>query len=488
VTAVTPKVAEEPILDEVRRFYEENHEGIERARRARRYFYDYLTRVLQSRIPPGQRVLDIGCGSGHLLAALEPSLGVGIDLSAPALAAARERYGSDTLRFLAGNAADPAVLGKAGGPFDVILMVNVVTHLDDVQATFESLLPVCHRRTRIFIYSYSRLWQPVLRLAEVLGLKYRQPPEAWLPPEEIRTMMSLADLEVVRRDSLVVFPAHVPLLADFLNRYLGRIPVLSALSLMYGIIARPAPSLFPVANDRPSTSVVIPCRNEAGHIDSLVERLPELGPGSEFLFVEGNSRDDTEQAIREAIARNPGRPLRLLKQTGQGKGDAVRLGFEQARGDVLVILDSDMGVSPEDVPKFVSALVRGKGEMINGSRMVYPIEGRAMRFLNLLANKMFAALFSWILEQQVRDTLCGTKALYREDYQRIAANRAYFGEFDPFGDFDLLFGAARLNFRIVDVAVRYHERRYGETNISRFRHGLLLARMSLFAARKLKFV
>jgi glycosyltransferase involved in cell wall biosynthesis len=233
---------------------------------------------------------------------------------------------------------------------------------------------------------------------------------------------------------------------------------------------------------------VIPCRNEAGHIAALVERLPELGPGSEFLFVEGNSKDDTEQAIRDAIARNPGRPLRLLKQTGHGKGDAVRLGFDQARGDVLVILDSDMGVSPEDVPKFVSALVRGKGEMVNGSRMVYPIEGRAMRFLNLVANKLFAALFSWILDQQVRDTLCGTKALYREDYRRIAANRAYFGEFDPFGDFDLLFGAARLNFKIVDVAVRYHERRYGETNISRFRHGLLLARMSLFAARKLKFV
>jgi glycosyltransferase involved in cell wall biosynthesis len=219
-----------------------------------------------------------------------------------------------------------------------------------------------------------------------------------------------------------------------------------------------------------------------------VERLPDLGAGSEFLFVEGNSTDDTERAIRDAIARNPGRPLRLLKQTGRGKGDAVRLGFDQANGDILIILDSDMGVSPEDVPKFVSALVRGKGEMINGSRMVYPIEGRAMRFLNLLANKLFAVLFSWILEQQVRDTLCGTKALYREDYLRIAANRAYFGEFDPFGDFDLLFGAARLNFKIVDVAVRYHERQYGETNISRFRHGLLLARMSLFAARKLKFV
>ena len=480
--------ARETIADEVRRFYEQNHEGIERARRARRYFYDYLTRVLRSRIPPGQRILDIGCGSGHLLAELEPSQGVGIDLSTPAVAAARERYGAAGLRFLEGDATDPSVLAKAGGPFDVILMVNVVTHLDDVQAAFEGLVPLCHRRTRIFIYSYSRLWQPVLRLAEILRLKHRQPPEAWLPPEEIRTMLSLADLEVVRRDSLVVFPAHVPLLSDLLNRYVGRLPLLTGLSLMYGMIARPAPALFAAPKAPPSTSVVIPCRNEAGHIEALVARLPDLGAGSEFLFVEGNSKDDTEHAIRQAIARNPQVPMRLLKQTGHGKGDAVRLGFDQAKGDVLVILDSDMGVSPEDVPKFVRALARGKGEMINGSRMVYPIEGRAMRFLNLLANKMFAVLFSWILEQQVRDTLCGTKALYREDYQRIAANRAYFGEFDPFGDFDLLFGAARLNFKIVDVAVRYHERQYGQTNISRFRHGWLLLQMSAFAARKLKFI
>ena len=235
-------------------------------------------------------------------------------------------------------------------------------------------------------------------------------------------------------------------------------------------------------------SVVIPCRNEAGHIDPLVARLPDLGPSSEFLFVEGNSKDDTEAVIRRAIADNPGKPLRFVKQTGAGKGSAVRQGFEAARGEIVLILDSDMGVAPEDIPKFVQALVRGKGEFVNGSRMVYPLEGQAMRFLNLLANKGFALVFSWLLGQQLRDTLCGTKALYREDYERIAANRPFFGDFDPFGDFDLLFGAARFNLRIVDLVVRYHERRYGETNISRFRHGWLLLKMSLFAARKLKFL
>ena len=320
----------------------------------------------------------------------------------------------------------------------------------------------------------------------MVGLKYRQPPESWLPPEEIRNMLALADFETVRTDKQIVMPAYVPLLSDVANRWLGHLPGLGELALMYGIIARR--SSAPPRTGPPSVSVVIPCRNESGHIRDLVARLPELPAGSEFLLVEGHSTDDTEAVIRQVIAEHPPRPLRLLKQPGRGKGDAVRFGLAQAKGEVVLILDADMGVAPEDVPKFVLPLVRGKGEMINGSRLVYPMEGRAMRFLNLLANKSFALLFSWLLGQQVRDTLCGTKALYRADYERIAANRAFFGDFDPFGDFDVLFGASRLNLRIVDVAVRYHERRYGQTNISRFRHGWLLLRMSAFAARKLKFI
>jgi SAM-dependent methyltransferase len=486
--AATAVPREDPIVEEVRRFYEDHHEGLEKARVARRYYYDYLTRVLQVRVPPGERVLDLGCGSGHLLAALAPSRGVGIDLSTRAVATARRRHAAQGLHFIEGDAADPAVLRELDGPFDAIVLVNVVTHLADVQRTFENLHAVCHPRTRLLIYSYSRLWQPMLRFAEATGLKYRQPPEAWLPPEEVRNMLDLADFEVVRNDSQIVFPVGIPLLSDLVNRYLGHLPVFEWLSLMYGIIARPASTVYSRRPSRPSTSIVVPCRNEAGHIRPLVERLPDLGPNAEVIFVEGHSKDDTEAVIRQVIAENPERPFRFLKQPGKGKGDAVRAGFAQARGEVLVILDADMGVAPEDVPKFVAALVRGKGDLINGSRLVYPMEGEAMRFLNLIANKLFALLFSWILGQQVRDTLCGTKALYREDYERIAANRSYFGDFDPFGDFDLIFGAARLSMRIVDLAVRYHERQYGETNISRFSHGWLLLRMSLFAGRKLKFV
>jgi SAM-dependent methyltransferase len=477
------------ITEATRRFYEENHETLLRSRARNDYFYRCLARVVAARVPPRTSVLDVGCGPGDLLAALRPSRGVGIDLSSKLVDEARRRHSRDALHFVAGDGADPAVLAQLEPPFDSIVLVNVVAQLADVQRTFDALAGVCHARTRLFVYSYSRLWQPALRAAEALGLKHDTPEESWLPPEELRNMLALADFEVVRMDRAMLMPLRVPWLSDFLNRQAGRLPFVEHLALMYGIIARPAPHRFRSArSSQPSTSVIVPCRNESGHIAALVERLPELGPNSEVLFVEGHSTDDTEAAIRRAIEAHPARPLRLLKQTGKGKGDAVRLGFAEARGEVLLILDADMGVAPEDIPRFVDALVRGKGELINGSRLVYPMEGRAMRFLNLLANKFFALLFTWLLGQQVRDTLCGTKALYREDYERIAEARSFFGDFDPFGDFDLLFGAARLNLRIVDLAVRYHARRYGETNISRFRHGLLLLRMSLFAARKLKFV
>ncbi len=482
-----PAPAQENVVEQVRAFYEAHPQGVVHAPRSRAYFHQYLANVLQARIPAGQRVLDIGCGGGELLAALRPSRGVGVHLSGSAVAAARAAHPDPSLAFHQGDGADPGFLAGLGGPFDVVLMVNVVTTLADVQAAFEAVATVCHQRTRLVVYSYSRLWQPALRAAEMAGLKHRPPAEAWLPPEEVRNMLQLADYEVVRRDYQVVLPLYVPLVSDIVNRYAGHLPLVEQLSLMYGLIARPSPHRFPTP--APTVSVVIPCRNEAGHIEPLARRLPPaLGSGAEYLFVEGGSKDDTEGEIRKAIAAHPEHRMRLLKQTGKGKGDAVRLGFAEATGDVLAILDSDMGVAPEDLDRFVDALARGKGEFVNGSRLVYPMEGRAMRFLNLLANKFFALLFSWVLGQQVRDTLCGTKVLHRSDYERIADNRGYFGNFDPFGDFDLLFGAARLNLKIVDLPIRYHERRYGETNISRFSHGWLLLKMSGFAARKLKFL
>ena len=213
-----------------------------------------------------------------------------------------------------------------------------------------------------------------------------------------------------------------------------------------------------------------------------------MGRLTEIIFVEGHSTDNTWDEIQRVAKKYPDRQIKILQQSGAGKGNAVREGFAAASGDILMILDADLTMPPEELPKFYDVLASRHAEFANGVRLVYPMEKEAMRFLNMCANKFFSIAFTWLLGQPVKDTLCGTKVLFRKDYESIVANRSYFGNFDPFGDFDLLFGASKLNLKIADVPIRYRNRTYGSTNIHRWKHGLLLLRMTMFAARKLKFI
>jgi glycosyltransferase involved in cell wall biosynthesis len=299
-------------------------------------------------------------------------------------------------------------------------------------------------------------------------------------------MLNLAGFELVRSSAEIMFPFGVPLLAGLFNRYVVKVSPFRHLGLTNFLVARLAPR--PECRPEPVVSVIVAARNEAGNISAILDRVPELGAGTDLVFVEGHSSDATYETIEREIAARPGCRARLYRQTGKGKGDAVRLGFQMARGDLFMILDADLTVPPEDLSKFYWAWKTGKGDFINGVRLVYPMEDKAMRFLNLLGNKFFSMAFSWLLSQSIKDTLCGTKVLSRQHYEVIAANRAYFGEIDPFGDFDLLFGAARYNLKIVDLPVRYRERKYGETNIQRWSHGMLLLRMVLLASRCIRFV
>jgi glycosyltransferase involved in cell wall biosynthesis len=267
---------------------------------------------------------------------------------------------------------------------------------------------------------------------------------------------------------------------------LGKFFPLNLLSLSNIIIARLDSEQDPEHRE-PLVSVIIPARNEAGNIHEVLSRTPNMGRGTELVFIEGHSKDNTYEVIQQAIEKYPNRRIQLHRQSGEGKGDAVRLGFEKAKGEMLIILDADLSVPPEDLPRFYNVLITGKGEFVNGVRLVYPMEEKAMRFFNLLGNKFFSYVFSWMLEQPIKDTLCGTKALFKEDYNNIAKGRKYFGDFDPFGDYDLLFGAARNNLKIVEIPIRYRQRKYGETNIQRWKHGWLLLKMAVIAAKKIKF-
>jgi SAM-dependent methyltransferase len=427
------------------------------------------------------RVLEIGSGNGDLLAALQPSFGVGVDISGQMVRLAAMKYPHLHFRQIAAEH-----LSLSGEPFDFIVLSDLVGYLYDIRLVFEQLRKVCHPRTRLIIHWYSRLWQPLLSLAETLGLKYPQPLLNWTTVEDMQNLLHLANFEVVHRRPHILCPKQVPLLTTLANRYLAHVPALHWLCLTNWIVTRPTG--LPQSDVVPRVSVICPCRNEAGNIEPLVRRLPALGSHTEFIFVEGHSTDPTLEECRRIAASDLQKDITVLVQEGQGKGDAVRLGLSKATGDILMILDADLGVAPEELPQFYDALVSGKGEFINGSRLVYAKDPHSMRFLNLLGNKFFALVLSRLLGQAIKDTLCGTKVLYRSDYERMAKGRAYFGDFDPFGDFDLLFGAAKQNLKIVEIPIRYRQRTYGTTNISRFSHGWLLLKMSRTAAHKLLFI
>lgn len=471
-----------PIKQKIADHYDRLAADRPRFRDRNRYYYRQLIEYLRFIIPPGKRVLEVGCADGYVLDRLEPSRGVGIDLSAKMIEAARARHANrGHLEFFQGD-AEAIIYSEQ---FDYILLSDVLGNLLDIQRVLENLQSACTDQTRIILHYHSILWEPVFKVCERIRLKMPQPHHNWLSPADIDHFLRLSDFERVRFDRRLLLPKYVPVLSGLVNRCLAPLPWINALCLTNFFVIRRRPEPRQTAY---TTSILIPCRNEKGNIRPAVERIPRFGGEQEIIFVDGHSTDGTPQEIESVIADFADRQIRFLTQPGTGKGDAVRHGFARATKDILIILDADLTVPPEDLPKFYHAIASGTGEFINGTRLVYPMEHEAMRFLNVLGNKFFSVALSWLLNQPLKDTLCGTKAILRRDYERISDGRTYFGDFDPFGDFDLIFGAAKLNLKIVEVPIRYRERSYGTTNISRFRHGWLLLKMTAFAFRKLKMI
>ena len=442
------------------------------------WYHRRLIEIYSYLIPSNQRVLEIGCGMGDLLAALKPKYGLGVDFSKEMLARAQEKY--PHLEFIQIDAHN---LSKINASFDFIILSDAVNDMWDVQRVIEQLRPLCTMRTRIILNSYSRLWEIPLMVARKINLATPTLEQNWFTVADLSNILNLAGFEVIRNWQEVFWPLP---LGDFANKFLVRFWPFRELALSNFVVARPRPSI--IKNKNASVSVIIPARNESGNVTGCFNRVPKMGTRTELIFVEGHSHDDTYATIEQEIHAHPSIPSQLLQQTGIGKADAVRLGFAHATGDILMILDADLTVPAEDLPRFYNAVVSGKGEFINGVRLIYPMEAQAMRGLNFLGNKFFSLAFSWILGQPIKDTLCGTKVFMKKDYEKIAANRTYFGDFDPFGDYDLIFGAAKLNLKIVDLPIRYHERTYGNTNIDRWRHGLLLLRIGCLRCPPIKFI
>jgi SAM-dependent methyltransferase len=446
---------------------------------------DFLERDLRDTlkrwIPADAAVLDVGCGTGELLASLPNSERVGLE-SMPAIAEEARRRHPELC--IAGSDVQPLSPDRQ---FDAVICNRLCHSVHDVRTLLASLRDRVSAQGRIYLVVYNYLWEMPARVAEALGCKWPAPTSNWLSHSDFENLFAITGLETVRFEDRMILPMDVPGLSLLLNRYLGKLPICQRMS-MYRIYALRRPGVV----DEPkkvSVSVIVPARNEAGNVEAAIARLPVMGSSTELIFVEGGSTDGTWETIGTAIQNYRG-PLKLsaFRQQGKGKGDAVRLGFSKATGDVLMILDADLTVPPEELPVFYNVIARGLGDYVQGTRLVYPMDPGAMRFFNKLGNIAFSQLFTYLLQQPIKDTLCGTKVLWRRDYERLAAARHIFGDFDPFGDFDLIFGAARLNLKIVEIPVRYRDRVYGETNISRWKHGWMLLKMSGVAARKLRYV
>lgn len=455
-------------------------------RKKNKFYYQSLEKLFKNLIPENSSVLEIGCADGDTLQSLGNKKSAGIDFNCFHIENAKTKYPGIKFYFIDIEASDFEEKAKEiNEKFDVIILSDLIGTLKDIQTVFERIKTFSHDRTKIVVTYHNYFWNPILKLGEALHLKMKEGEKNWLYIHEIKNLLYLAGFDVVRTGGILLMPLNIPLISSFVNKYFSKLPLIKRLCLVGYVVANN--DVREVSEKKYKTTVLVPARNEEGNIENILTRIPEIGSGTEIIFVEGNSSDNTYGKIEEIIKQNPDKDIKLFKQPGKGKGDAVRKGFENATGDILMILDADMTVPPEDLPKFYNALASGKGEFINGSRLVYQMHEKAMRSLNKAGNIFFSNVFSWLLEQRITDTLCGTKVLFKKDYDKIVENRKYFGDFDPFGDFDLLFGASKLNLKIIEIPVRYGERTYGETNISRFRDGMMLLRMCFFAMRKLKF-
>src|SRR6516225_9216400 len=476
-----PAAVPSPREEKIRRSSHATASKRARWRRHAAFFRSEDLHYLQFVVPEGMRVLQLGCCTGELLARLKPAFGVGVDLSSSAIEEAKRTY--PAYSFYVGDIEAPEFIESLPSPFDYIVIVDTLGSLGDCQLMFENLHTLCTRETRLIVGYFSHLWYPLLKFAEAVGLKMPQPSQNVLAPADVSSLAALADFDTVKSERRVLSPLRLFGLGRFINRFLAPFPLFSSLCLRHYTVCR---SLRRLGEPARTATIVIPVRNERGNIEAAIQRIPRFAETLEIIFVEGHSSDGTLREIERVVQANPQLSIKAMRQSGKGKADAVYAGFDAASGDVLMILDGDLTMPPEQLPKFWEVIHSHKGEFINGSRLTYPMEHESMRFLNLVANKFFSFLFTWLLGQRFTDTLCGTKVLRRSDYVRLKIARSYFGKFDPFGDFDLIFGASKLGLKIIEVPIRYASRTYGETQISRFRHGLLLLRMLWTAFLRIK--
>ena len=449
-----------------------------------RYYYGLLTRLLRFVVEPDKMVLSVRCGTGYHLAAVSPKRGKGVDICPEMVQIARQRNSSFDFAVAFPDKDEFRELFRPREKFEYILFSNIGDTVDVLQA-LRNFRPLCLRQTRVLIESYNHLWEPLVRIAEWLGMKVPRTEQNWLSTADIRNLMKLAGFEALETHRIVILPKYVPLLSAFLNRFCARLPLFKRLCMTQVIVGRLMPPSVP--KEELSVSVIVPCKDEKGNIEDAAQRIPQLGGRTEIIFCDDASADGTAEEVLRVQSLYPDKDIRLEHGPGVCKSRNVWTGFDAATGDILMILDADLTTIPEELPYFMDVIASGQAEFVNGSRLVYPVPKGAMTAANMLGNKFFSAAFTYLLGQRVKDTLCGTKVLWRSDWERIKPTLGTWGIEDRWGDYELLFGAAKLNLKILDLPVHYQERIYGSTKMTKvFRNGLIMLKMCWHGFLKLK--
>jgi SAM-dependent methyltransferase len=452
--------------------------------RRNRYYYGLLGRLLRFLVEPHKKVLSVRCGTGFHLAAVLPKQGKGIDLCAEIVEIARQQNPSFQFAVAFPDKEDFREQFESGEKFDYILFSHIGDTVDTLQA-LRNLRPLCLRHTRLLVETYNHLWEPAVALAERLGMKVPTPKQNWLSTADIQNLMKLAGFEALETHRIVILPKYVPLVSPFLNRFCARLPLVKRLCMTQVVVGRLLQP--PVPKEELSVSIIIPCKDEKGNIEEAAQRIPQLARHTEIIFCDDQSTDGTAEEVLRVRSLLPHKDIRLERGPGVCKSRNVWTGFNAATGDILMILDADLTTIPEELPYFIDVIASGQAEFVNGSRLVYPVPKGAMTAANMLGNKFFSVAFTYLLGQPVKDTLCGTKVLWRSDWERIKPMLGSWGVEDRWGDYELLFGAAKLNLRILDLPIHYQERIYGSTKMTRvFRNGLVMLRMCWHGFLKLK--
>ena len=449
-----------------------------------RYYYGLLSRLLRFLVEPHKKVLSVRCGTGNHLAVVRPSEGKGIDICAEIVEIAKQRHPAFEFVVAFPDKEEFQQAFMPGQKFDYILFNDVGDTVDVLQA-LRNLRPLCLRHTRLLIATYNHLWEPLVTFAEWTGMKVPRMEENWLSTADIRNLMKLAGFEALETHWIVLLPKYVPLLSAFLNRFCARLPLIKKLCMTQVVVARALSPVVP--REELSVSVIIPCKDEKGNVEDAVQRIPQLGRQTEIIFCDDQSTDGTAEEVIRVRSLFPEKNIRLEKRPGICKSKNVWTGFNAAIGDILMILDADLTTMPEQLVYFLEVIASGQAEFVNGSRLVYPVPKGAMNTANMLGNKFFSIAFTYLLGQRVKDTLCGTKVLWRSDWERIRPMLGSWATEDRWGDYELLFGAAKLNLKILDLPVHYQERIYGSTKMTKvFRNGLVMLKMCWHGFLKLK--